>query len=128
MGKAWILLVQGRLDEAIAEDEQTLALDPALVVAYGNMGSAYRLLGQFETSLEFIDKAIRLSPHDIDLSFWYTEEAGTHAALKQYDRAIEWARRAIAISPNNSWTHVYLRSSTTLPSPAPSGRSRRGRR
>ena len=29
-------------------------------------------------------------------------------ALKQYDQAIEWARRAIAINPNNVFSHVYL--------------------
>ena len=58
-------------------------------------------LGQFEKSLEYNDKAIRLSPHDPTLVYWYGNKAADYFALKQYDQAIESARRAIAISPNN---------------------------
>jgi hypothetical protein len=31
-----------------------------------------------------------------------------HLALKQYDQAIEWARRAVEINPNNSIPYLYL--------------------
>ena len=102
VNKAVILSIQGRNDEAIAENERAIALDPALLEAYVNMGFDYRNLGQFEKSLEFFDKALRLSPHDPDPVFWYEGKADSHFALKQYDRAIEWARRSIAINPNSN--------------------------
>ena len=102
LSKAVILSIQGRNDEAITENERAIALDPAFVEAYVNMGFDYRNLGQFEKSLEFFDKALRLSPHDPDPVFWYEGKADSHFALKQYDRAIEWARRSIAISPNSN--------------------------
>ena len=35
-----------------------------MVTAHGGLGLDYMYLGQFEKSLEFQDKAIRLSPHD----------------------------------------------------------------
>jgi tetratricopeptide (TPR) repeat protein len=98
--KAMILGNQGRRDEAIAEDERALALDPSIVDAYLVMGINYRGFGQFEKSLELIDKAIRLSPHEPTLAFWYREKADTYFALKQYDQAIEWARRSITIDPS----------------------------
>ena len=62
--KAFVLQSQFRLDEAIAEDRRALDLDPSLVDAYWHMGFVMRRLGEFQTSLEFIDKAIRLSPRD----------------------------------------------------------------
>jgi adenylate cyclase len=106
--KAFVLESQFRFDEAIAEDQRAVDLNPDDVYAYENMGYAYRRLGQFETSLEFVDKAIRLSPHDPSLPTWYADKASALVALKQYDQAIEWARRAIAISPNNGIPHVSL--------------------
>jgi tetratricopeptide (TPR) repeat protein len=42
------------------------------------------------------------------LADWLSNKASAHLALKQYDQAIEWARRAIAINPNNWAPHWYL--------------------
>jgi TolB-like protein/class 3 adenylate cyclase/Tfp pilus assembly protein PilF len=106
--KAWILWRQRRLDEAIVEDERALALNPALLDTYVNMGLVYRTLGRFEESLGFFDKAIRQSPNDPDVAVSYAIKAGDHIALKQYNQAFESAHRAIAISPNLALAHWYL--------------------
>ena len=96
--KGAILMFQtGRLDESITEFERALSLDPAVVNALGGLGWDHFYLGQFEKGLEYLDKAICLSPRDPFASGWYQGEAAGHFALKQYDQAIEWARRAIAI-------------------------------
>jgi adenylate cyclase len=108
VAKAWILWRQRRLDEAIVEDERALALNPAFLDAYVNMGLIYRTLGRFEESLGFFNKAIRQSPNDPAVSTSYAIKAGDHIALKQYDQALESARRAIAISPNFALAHWYL--------------------
>ena len=72
------------------------------------MGYAYGRLGQFEKNLELVDKAIRLSPRD-PLSFvWYVDKASALLALKQYDQAIEWARRAIELRPDYVAPHVVV--------------------
>ena len=106
--KAFVLQSQFRLDEAIAEDRRAFDLDPSLVDAYWHMGFVMRRLGEFQTSLELIDKALRLSPRDPFRATWYADKAGSHFALKQYDQAVEWARRALEISPNNSAPYQYL--------------------
>jgi adenylate cyclase len=108
VAKAWLLWRQRRLDEAIVEDERALALNPAFLDAYVNMGLVYRTLGRFEESLGFFDKAIRRSPNDPAVSASYAIKAGDHIALKQYDQALESARRAIAISPNYALANWYL--------------------
>jgi adenylate cyclase len=113
--KANILSFQGRLDEAIAEHERALALDPALVVAVGGLGRDYLYRGQFEKSLEYNDKATRLSPHDPSLAFWYQMKTTAYFGLKQYDQAIDWARKTIAINPNNNpLPHFNLIASLAL--------------
>jgi adenylate cyclase len=106
--KAFVLQSQFRLDEAIAEDRRAFDLDPSLVDAYWHMGFVMRRVGEFQTNLELIDKALRLSPRDPFRALWYADKAGSHFALKQYDQAIEWARRAVEISPNNSIPYQYL--------------------
>jgi len=102
--KANILATQGRHDEAIAEDECTLALNPAQVDAVEHLGWQYLELGQFKKSLEYFDKALWISPHDPLLSVFYSGRLAAHFGLKQYDQAIEWGRRSIAINPNNNAT------------------------
>jgi adenylate cyclase len=102
--KANILHPQGHHDEAIAEDERTLALNPAQVDAVEHLGWQYEALGQFEKSLEYFDKALRISPHDPFLGVFYSGNTSAHFGLKQYDQAIEWGRRSIAIDPNNNPT------------------------
>ena len=103
------LQFQGRTEEAVAEHERALALDPSNAAAAGGLGTAYIFLGQFEKSLEPFDKAIRTSPHDPALNLWYGQKAQAYFGLKNYDEAIELARRAIAIKPDyNQFSHLIL--------------------
>jgi adenylate cyclase len=113
--KGAVLYGQGRLDESIAEYERALALDPAMVSAFIGLGWDCLNRGQIEKGLEFLDKAIRLSPHDPGLDNCYNGKAWGYFALKQYDQTIEWARRALAISPRgNPWIHLNLIAALAL--------------
>ncbi len=97
--KGCILRNQRRTEEAVAEHERALALDPSNVDAAAQLGIDYLFLGQFDKSLEYLDKAIRASPSDPSLTYWYDSKAWANFGLKNYDQAIELARRAIAINP-----------------------------
>jgi adenylate cyclase len=102
VAKGNVLRVERRFDDAIAEFERALALDPNFADAYGLLGYTQLEIGQFQKAIEFFDKAIRLSPQNQQLAFWYLSEGQAYFGLQQYDQAIEWARRTIAINPNVS--------------------------
>jgi TolB-like protein/Flp pilus assembly protein TadD len=102
VAKGNVLRVERRFDDAIAEFERALALDPNFADAYGLLGFAQLDIGQYQKAIEFFDKAIRLSPQNQQLAFWYLSKGQAYFGLQQYDQAIEWARRTIAINPNVS--------------------------
>ncbi len=107
--KSWIFFIRHRYDEAIAEEERAIALDPAFIDAVVGLAVNYQILGQFEKSSEYLDKAIRLSSRDPILNTRFGIKANNYLALKQYDMAIELARRAIAVDPNNiPYAHADL--------------------
>ena len=112
--KGQVLMGEERLDDAIAEYERALALDPNNAYAVASLGGTYFLLGQYEKAMEFLDKAIRLSPHDPTLFIWYRDKSSLYFGLQQYDQAIEWARRSIAINPNFSHAHGMLAAALAL--------------
>jgi tetratricopeptide (TPR) repeat protein len=113
--KGNILQAEGRAEEAVAEHERALAIDPSLADAVANLGVDYLFLGQSEKSIEYFDKAIRMSAHDPALLYWYGLKAWAYFGLKQYNQAIDWARRAIAVNPNYiPYTHVVLVAALAL--------------
>jgi adenylate cyclase len=112
--KGWILLAHGRNDEAVAEYERVLALDPSFADADVGLGFTYNKLGEFEKSIEYFDKAISVSPHDPLLARFYGGKAWANFGLKNYDQAIDLARRAIAINPNIAIIHLNLVAALAL--------------
>ena len=99
--KGNILRFQGRTEEAVAEHERALALDPSNVYAVASLGFDYVCLGQFDKSLEYFDKAILAEPaRSVARSIGMAARRRANFGLKRYDQAIEWARQAIAVNPN----------------------------
>ena len=90
----------GGESEAVAEHERALELDPSNADTARDLGWDYARFGEFDKSQEYFDKAIRESPHDPSRAHVYGGKAWANFGLNNYDQAIEWARQAIAISPN----------------------------
>lgn len=113
--KGDILRTQARYHEAIAEHERAFALDPSNVWAASSLGMDYERVGEFDKSIEYFDKAIRASPHDPTLAYWYGSKAADAFGLKRYDQAIELARRSIVINPDHIWwAHTNLVAALAL--------------
>jgi adenylate cyclase len=113
--KGGILRLQARYQEAVAEHERALALDPSNEDAAASVGMDYTMLGRFDKSLEYFDQAILGSPHDPSLAYWYGGKAWANFGLKRYGQAIDMARQAIAIKPNyNQFSHVFLVAALAL--------------
>jgi adenylate cyclase len=128
LAKGQVLRVERRFDDAMTEFERTLALDPTLAEAYGGVGATYSDIGQYEKAIEFYDKAIRLSPQNEALLFWYFGEGLAYFGLHQYDQAIEWARRTIAINPNLDAPLFILAAALALTGHEPEARDAEQRR
>jgi adenylate cyclase len=140
--KGDILRDQGHNEEAVAEHERALALDPSNVSAATSLGFDYGMHGEFDKSVEYIDKAIRESPYDPLLVHLYGGKAWANFGLKNLTRRLNGlARRSrsiritsiIFIRPlwrRSPWPVMMpkraMRSSATSRCP-PLGRSRRSR-
>lgn len=61
----WIFHLQGNYVKAIAEFEQSLAIDPKNTLAHYHMGVTYYKRGEFEKSRTYIKKALSLDPNFI---------------------------------------------------------------
>jgi adenylate cyclase len=92
--KAFVLVAQGRTQEAVVEGERSLALNPSFIDAYLALCSANNFLGRPDRALELADKAIRLSPRDPFLRELYHQKGWAFFMKQQDDQAIEWLRRA----------------------------------
>jgi adenylate cyclase len=114
LARAAVLISQKRQEEAIVELEQTLALNPGFTTAYKLLCEANNYLGRPDRGLEYIDKAIRLSPRDPNLSWSYGEKAWSLLMLQQDDLAIEWLRRTLALRPEVPIQHALLASTLAL--------------
>ncbi len=113
--KGHILRFQGRSEQAVAEFERALALDPSNMTAAAGLGFDYGDLGQFDKSVEYLDKAILASKYDPALAYWYGGKAWANFGLKRYDQAIELARQSIAIKLNyNPYPHLVLVAALAL--------------
>jgi TolB-like protein len=87
LAKANVLRIERRFDDAIAESERALALDPGLAEAYGGLGETYREIGQYEKAIKFFDRAIELlGSQNQDLAFWYAGTLFRVAAVRPDDR------------------------------------------
>jgi TolB-like protein/Flp pilus assembly protein TadD len=114
VAKGNVLRVERRFEDAVAEFERALALDPNLAEAYGSLGYIQIAIGQYQNAIEFFDKATRLSPQNQQLAFWNTGNGLAYFGLQQYDQAIEWARRAIAVNPNFEGPFIILAAALAL--------------
>jgi tetratricopeptide (TPR) repeat protein len=86
-----------RIDEAIADFDRALALNPNLPTAYSDRGIAFRRKGDYAKAIADYSEAIRLWPHWHD---WYLNRGLAYAANGQYDEAIADYGRALYYKPD----------------------------
>jgi adenylate cyclase len=115
LAKAWVLMAEGRHEEAVVEAEKSLALNPSAIDGYTVLGIANNFLARPDRSLEVAEKATRLSPRDPFLWGYYAIRSEAFFILRQDDNAIESARRTLAMSPyRDPYTSLVLISASAL--------------
>ncbi|SFQ16644.1 DNA-binding transcriptional activator of the SARP family [Mesorhizobium sp. NFR06] len=89
----------GRIDEAIAECQYAISLNPSYPSGHGDISMLFALRGQVSEALREANEAIRLGTHDV-IDFW--RHHGLVVALfagGDDRRALEVARRVVRTKP-----------------------------
>jgi TolB-like protein/class 3 adenylate cyclase len=95
--KSRVLLRARRHEEAIAELERALVLDPNSFLGHVNMAWALSLSGQPEKAISYAEKAKRLDPGTRARALW--ELGFAQFGMDQFEAAVTALERAIKLSP-----------------------------
>ena len=99
------LQAQGRLDEAVEQYRQVLALTPDDALAHSNLGTALAAQGRLDEAVGHYGRALALAPDDADA------HSNLGNALLALDRAAEGVaslRRALDLDPASTEAHAAL--------------------
>lgn len=95
---------KGEYDQAIADDNEAIRLDPKDAYAYSNRGAAYENKGQHDQAIADYNHAIELNPED---EYAYRDRGLVYENKGQYDEAIADENQAIHVSPKDAEAYVY---------------------
>jgi adenylate cyclase len=105
---SYVLMLSGRHEEAMAEADIAVSLDPNYAWAYASQGSARTFGGWPREGIEPLNTAIRLSPFDPQMARWLHHLARAHYFLRDYGAAVVIARQACHSFPNYRPTYRAL--------------------
>lgn len=100
-GAAYV--IKGRLDEAIAEYNKAVEMNPRFALAYRFRGFAYARKGQYDLAISDYNKAIEINPR---LASAYARRGSAYLYKGQYDQAISDYNKAIEINPSFAMAYV----------------------
>jgi TolB-like protein/Flp pilus assembly protein TadD len=112
--KGHVLRAQGRWEEAIPEYEAALALDHNLVGALTNLGWCKLYAGSLDEVTPLVEQAIRLSPRDPSLGYFYSLIGTVHLLQSDIDEAIVWFERVRSDIPAHAFVRSRLASAYAL--------------
>ena len=97
-----------RPDQAIAELERALVLDPNLAAAHGGIRLAKIFIGRARETEAHVNEALRLSPRDSFAWQWLQSAGGAKLALGADEEAVARLRRSIELNRNSPFVHFFL--------------------
>jgi adenylate cyclase len=96
-------------DQAIAEGERAIALDPNNALSYNRQGVVLTFAGRPAEALPLVEQALRLDPHyppfylaDLGWTYWFTG---------RYTEAVAALKEATSRGPNLMYAHFTLANS-----------------
>lgn len=99
--RGWDLYKAGKLQQALADFNKAIELDPSFALAYNNRGIVHRKLGLYDKALADYSRAIRLYPTSRAAAFSYFNRALLHERNGKYDLAIADAKTFIKMAPSD---------------------------
>jgi len=101
----YLAFTQRRTEDTVRELMRATELNPNFATAYGYLGWALVFDGQSEKALSYFQQAIRMSPHDPLIAFFYSGTGVAYYYAHDYDNAIEWSGNAIRERPGFTAAH-----------------------
>jgi tetratricopeptide (TPR) repeat protein len=101
---------QGRYEEALADYDWAIEINPEFASAYSNRGNTYDEQGRTEETLADYDRAIELDPED---AIAYNNRGIIYRKQRRYEEALTDYGRAIELDPEDAGTYynrgnIYL--------------------
>jgi TolB-like protein/DNA-binding winged helix-turn-helix (wHTH) protein/Tfp pilus assembly protein PilF len=112
--KGQLLTAKFRYDEAIPEYEMVIAFNRNSADAYSNLGWCKLYTGSIEETISLQEQAVRLSPRDPSIGFWYWRIGVAHLLQSRTAEAIVWLEKARSANPGLPVAHAYLASAYAL--------------
>jgi len=114
MGEVYWLT--GKHDAAIAECEAVLRLNPNFTYAYGLLGIIHANggSGHYKQAVLNLEHAIRLSPNDPWLQYYFLYRGVAEFFNENYKAAIDWYHRSMQRNPGSSHVHRRLTAALAL--------------
>jgi len=99
------LMGAGRLPEAIAVFSEIIRRGPGFAEGWNKRATAYFLAGDYRRSLADCDQVIKRNPAHFGALSGYGQ---IYFHLGQFDKAIEYWRRALQVNPNMSGVRINI--------------------
>jgi adenylate cyclase len=103
-----VLLFTGDYEGARAEIERALTLCPNLAIAHAQLGMTLIWSGQPKEGLKSFERYFRLDPSAPSAGIFLTQVATGHYFCREYEAAVDAAKRAIQACPDFPVGHFWL--------------------
>jgi adenylate cyclase len=112
--KGQVLRAQNRCDQAIPEYETVISADPNAAPVLVAIAQCKLFTGAIDEVIPLVEQAMRLSPRDRHIFWWYFECGRVFLLKSHTDQAILWLERARSADPAHPWTRIFLASAYGL--------------
>jgi TolB-like protein/cytochrome c-type biogenesis protein CcmH/NrfG len=112
--KGLLLRFQHRYEDALSEFETVLRSNRNAVHARASLAQCKFYTGSVEEADLLLEQAIRLSPGDPSIHFWYFQIGRNHLAQMRVTEAILWLEKARSADPTRAHVHALLASAYAL--------------
>jgi len=92
---------------AISELEIALDLNPSLALAHYGLGAAFVFSGNPQKAFQYLESAVRLSPHDPNMGSYLVRTAEAKYLIGDDEGAVSFALKALA-QPSFQWSRYAI--------------------
>jgi adenylate cyclase len=100
--------IQGRLSDSRLELEIALGMSPNLSHAMSQLGVTLAFLGLPEDAIPWLEKSLRLAPHDHGTPVDQAALGLCHLMMGKIESGVVWLRKARAGNPRMYYIHMWL--------------------